>query len=255
MNKLSSIVIAKNEEANIANCIKSQLECIDEIIILIDSNSEDKTLEIVKSFPSVKYNITDWMGYAKTKQFGVDMASNDWVLWIDADEVITPELREELNNFKSLQNINFAAYKVARRAFFLGKWIKHSGWYPGHVTRLFNKKKARFNDLSVHENLLVEGNIGLLKNDLEHYTDPDIKHYFTKFNNYTTLAAIELNKKNKTAGINDLLLRPFFLFLKMYVLRKGFLDGTHGFILAVFSAAYVFTKYSKLWELNRKGKK
>jgi hypothetical protein len=110
---------------------------------------------------------------------------------------------------------------------------------------------VNFNEREVHENLKVDGEIGYLKNDLNHYTDPSIEHYFSKFNLYTSLAAKELNDKGKTAGLNDILLRPVFLFLKMYIFRLGFLDGLHGFILAIFSSAYVFTKYCKLWELNR----
>ncbi|GJQ64744.1 MAG: glycosyl transferase [Melioribacteraceae bacterium] len=254
MNKISSIIIARDEEKNIGNCIQSQIDAIDEIIVLVDSKSTDLTLEIVRSFPQVTVEVIDWMGFAKTKQYGVDRAKHDWILWIDADEVITSQLSNELNFFKQSAP-EHAAYELARRAYFLGKWIKHSGWYPGFITRLFNKNKARFNDKTVHENLEIDGTIGRLKYDLEHYTDPDIDHYFLKFNKYTSLAAEELFKKKRTAGLNDLLLRPLFQFFKMYVLRRGFLDGIHGFILAVFSSAYVFTKYSKLWELNRTDKK
>ncbi len=249
--KISSIVIAKNEENNIKRCIESQLDCIDEIIVLVDKSSTDKTLEIVKSYNKVVYEEVEWMGYAKTKQYAASKAANNWIFWIDADEEITPELKNELNEFKSKES-EYAALTVARRAWFLGKWIKHSGWYPGRVTRLFNKTKAHFNENEVHENLIVNGKTGELKNDLEHYTDPDIFHYYEKFNRYTSLAAIELNNKNKFAKLKDLLLRPLILFIKMYIFRLGFLDGIHGLILAIFSSNYVFTKYCKLWELNKK---
>ncbi len=249
--KISSVILAKNEEKNISRCIESQLECIDEIIVLVDKSSNDNTLEIIKSFPKVKYEITEWQGYAKTKQYGVNKAENDWIFWIDADEVITDELCDELNEFKKTAP-DHQAYAVARKAYFLGKWIKHSSWYPGYVTRLFNKSNAYFNSNEVHEGLVVKGSTGKLKNDLEHYTDPDIKHYFEKFNRYTTLAAEELFRANKKASLSDLLFRPFFIFIKMYFIKKGFLDGLHGFILAVFSSVYVFTKYAKLWELQNK---
>ncbi|GBD90267.1 glycosyl transferase family 2 [bacterium BMS3Abin04] len=249
--KISSIIIAKNEAENISRCIESQINCIDEIIVLIDKDSNDKTTEIVKSFPKVKWEIIEWMGYGKTKQYGVDKSENEWILWIDADEAITPELATELNNFKC-STPSFNAYKIARKAYFLGKWIKHSGWYPGYVARLFNKKFARFSLSEVHEHLLVDGTLGKLNNDLEHYTDPNIFHYYEKFNRYTSLAASELEAKGKSAKLNDLLIRPFFIFIKMYILKRGFLDGIQGFILAVFSANYVFTKYSKLWELKNK---
>ena len=251
MNKLSSIIIAKNEEANIKRCIESQLNCIDEIVVLIDKDSTDGTLEIVKSFSEVKYEVCEWKGYAATKQYGLTLTSNDWILWIDADEAVTPQLQHELNEFKISSPLN-DAYSVPRKAYFLGRWIKHSGWYPGRVIRLFNKNAAGFNQNSVHEGLIVKGAAGKLNFDLDHYTDPSIKHYFEKFNNYTTLAAAELFDKGEKSRLTDLIVRPAFLFFKMYVLRMGFLDGLQGFILSVFSSAYVFTKYCKLWELNKK---
>ena len=249
--KISTIIIAKNEERNIRRCIESQLECIDEIIVLVDDKSEDKTLEVVQSFPEVHTVIAEWKGYAKTKELALSLTSNDWILWIDADEAVTKELSKELIDFKKSHPI-YPAYSVPRKAFFLGKWIKHSGWYPGRVIRLFKKDEVQFSDKEVHEDLIVNGETGKLKNNLEHFTDPSIYHYFEKFNRYTTLAAEELKKKNKKAGLNDILLRPFFIFIKMYIVKRGFLDGIHGFILAIFSSLYVFTKYCKLWEQDNK---
>jgi glycosyltransferase involved in cell wall biosynthesis len=251
--KISSVIIAKNEEANIARCIESQLDCIDEIIVLVDITSTDRTFEIAKSYSKVIVQAVNWMGYSATKEYGVSLSSNDWVFWIDADEAITRELSNEILIFKK-NSPRFSAYSVARRAYFLGRWIKHSGWYPGRVNRLFNKNRVSFKDKDIHEYLLVDGSAGELKNDLEHFTDPNIHHYFEKFNRYTTLAAEDLIKKGKKCRLSDLLIRPPFIFIKMYFLRLGFLDGIEGFILAVFSAAYVFTKYCKFWELNKNGK-
>ncbi len=247
--KLSSIIIAKNEENNIERCIESQLPCIDEIFVLVDKNSSDRTLEIVKGFNKVKFEVVEWMGYAKTKQYAVGLTSNDWVLWIDADEAVTKKLSDELNEFKN-SDPKYVAYSIPRKAYFLGKWIKHSGWYPGRVVRLFNKNKVKFNDNDVHEQLIYEGESGRLMNDIDHYTDPNMFHYFEKFNRYTTLAANELEFKNYKFSLSDLIIRPAFIFIKMFFLKKGFLDGMHGFILAIFSSLYVFTKYAKLWELN-----
>ncbi|MHB1685936.1 MAG: glycosyltransferase family 2 protein [Ignavibacteriaceae bacterium] len=251
--KISSIVIAKNEENNIKRSIESQLSCVDEIVVLVDEHSSDTTFEIVKSYPAIKCEVVKWMGYSQTKQYAVSLTTNDWIFWIDADEVITKELSQELNKFKNTDT-NFSAYTVPRLANFLGRWIKHSGWYPGRVTRLFNKKFARFSQKNVHENLIVEGKTGSLHSDLLHYTDPSIKHYFEKFNNYTSLAAEELAKKNKKFSVSGIIVRPFFIFIKMYFLKRGFLDGIQGFILAVFSSAYVFTKYCKFWEAKNKDK-
>jgi glycosyltransferase involved in cell wall biosynthesis len=247
---ISSIIIAKNEELNIRECIESQLSCIDEIIVLVDSASTDSTYEIARTYSPVLVHNVKWMGYSETKKYGISITSNDWIFWIDADERITPELCKEINNFKKSVPV-FTAYSVPRRAYFLGKWIKHCGWYPGRVTRLFNKNEAKFSSSPVHEQIEVEGITGKLKHDLEHYTDPSIQHYFEKYNHYTTLAAAELFNRGKKSSVTDILLRPLGIFVKMFLIKAGFLDGIHGFILAVFSASYVFTKYCKLWEIEK----
>ena len=248
--KISSIITARDEETNIRRCIESQLSVVDDIVVLVDSRTKDETLSIASSYPNVNCEVVVWNGYAKTKIYAVSKTKYDWVLWIDADEELTKELAEELKRFKSVKPSR-NAYNVARRAFFLGKWIKHSGWYPSRVVRLFDKRVTNFEEKEVHEHLNVTGNVGHFNHDLNHYTDPSIEHYFTKFNIYTSLAAKELNEKGKRAGVSEILIHPVFLFFKMYILRLGFLDGLHGLILAVFSSAYVFTKYTKLWELNR----
>jgi len=252
--KLSSILVVKNEEKHIANCLDSLSKCIDDIVVLVDSNSDDATLDIVKGYDCVHWEVVEWMGYAETKRYAVSKTVNDWVFWIDGDEVITDGLIKELNEFKS-KRPEHDVYNIARRAYFLGKWIKHGGWYPGFVERLFNKNECYFNQNKVHENLEFTGSVGKLENDLEHFTDPNIFHYYEKFNKYTTLAAEELSERKRKARVTDILLRPLFFFIKMYIIRFGFLDGLQGLILATFSTNYVFTKYCKLWEINNKIKK
>lgn len=238
---LSSITIAKNEEKNITRCIESLQGTIDNIVVIVDSSTTDNTKEICLSYSNVYCESTDWKGYGETKNYALSKTQNEWVLWIDADEELTPELIVELREFKNSKP-NYNSFLVARRAFFLGKWIKHSGWYPSRVIRLFNKNYASFNDKSVHENITVQGESGKLKHDLNHYTDPTIEHYFKKFNTYTSLAANDLFNSGQKAKLSDILIRPLFLFMKMYIFRLGFLDGFHGFILALFSSFYVFTK-------------
>jgi len=252
MIKISSITIAKDEEKNIARCILSLQNVADEIIIVLDDKTKDTTENIVKTFPHVILIKTEWQGYSKSKQAGLNIASNDWVLWIDADEEVTPKLADELKTFKESSEQGYPAYSVPRKAYFLGKWIKHSGWYPGRVTRLFNKQKVNFVDKAVHEHLDAGTDVGQLRSDLNHFTDPNIEHYYTKFNIYTSLAAQDLLRSEKAFSISDITLRPIFLFIKMYILKRGFLDGIQGFILAVSSAHYVFAKYAKLWELKKK---
>lgn len=241
--KLSSVIPAKNEAANIERCILSQLGVIDDIVVAVDSSTTDATAEIASRYP-VRVLTVQWKGYAETKQEALAQTTHEWVLWLDADEAITPELKNELLAFKDRTPAH-DVYSLPRRAFFLGRWIKHSGWYPGRVPRLFNKNKVRFNSNKVHEGLVFNGTTGELTCDLDHFTDPSIAHYYEKFNRYTSLAAEDLMSKNKVPGIADLLVRPLFIFLKMYIFRLGFLDGIQGLILAVFSANYVFTKYAK----------
>ena len=249
MIKLSSIVLAKNEEANIGRCITSQLGIIDEINVLIDDSTTDRTEEIVRQFPGVKSYPIKWEGYALTKQNGIDKTSNDWIFWIDADEAITPELGAELTAWKS-GNPHHDIFSVPRKAWFLGRWIRHCGWYPGRVPRLFNKQKVKFNNNLVHEGLEFTGEPGELKYPLDHFTDPSSEHYYNKFNHYTSLAANQLYDENKKSGIFEAYIRALSVFLKMYFLKSGFLDGAQGFILSFYSMNYVFTKYVKLWERN-----
>ncbi|MFZ4621485.1 MAG: glycosyltransferase family 2 protein [Bacteroidota bacterium] len=240
----SVVVITKNEAHNIDECLSSVAFCDD--IIVVDAESADATVEIAKKHTSNVF-VRRWEGFSSAKQFGVQKTKHQWILWLDADERVMPELANEMKQLL-LHEPNEAAYTVARRAYFLGRWIKHSGWYPGRVARLFHKERAVFNDAAVHEGLQVNGTIGALKNDLLHFTDPNIYHYWAKFNRYTTLASGELKRKGRIFSLSDIIIRPWWLFMKMYFIRLGFLDGVQGLLLALFSSAYVFTKYAKLWE-------
>lgn len=250
MPSLTVVVLTLNEEANIAACLEG-VRWAEELMVL-DSGSTDRTVEIARRFTPHVLSV-EWKGYGATRNLGLDRASSDWVLWLDADERVTPELAAEIRAVMALGTEEPAAYDVARRAYFLGKWIRHAGWYPGRVTRLFRHGSARFNSARVHEQLVVAGATGSLRNDLLHYTDPDLEHYLRKFNRYTTLAAEELHAAGRRAGVWDLTVRPLFAFVRMYILRLGVLDGMHGLILCVLSAGYVFTKYAKLWERTRAG--
>lgn len=253
MIKITSIIIAKNESKNIEKCIESQLNIIDEIIVLVDDTTTDNTYEIACRYEKVVCESIKWMGYAKTKQYAVNKAKNDWIFWIDADEAVREDLAQELQKFK--KNIpDYYVYSVSRRAYFINKWIKHCGWYPARVNRLFNRNYAKFSESQVHEFLVFTGKAGRLNNDLDHFTDPDLVHYFEKFNKYTSLAAEQLYIKNRKAGFPDLIFRPVFMFFKMYILKRGVMDGIHGFVLSMLSSAYVFTKYAKLWEKGIKRK-
>lgn len=246
---LSVIVITKNEERNIADCLES-VRWADEIV-LVDAESTDSTVEIARKH-NAKIFIRAWRGFSQAKQFALEQTTHRWILWIDADERVTPELAEEIQKCVRADREDIGGYRFARRAYFLGRWIRHCGWYPGYVVRLFKKDTVRFTDDDVHEQIEVPGRIETLHHDLLHFTDNSLEHYFNKYNSYTSLAANQMMESGKRVSIADLLLRPGFIFLKMYLLKLGFLDGMRGFILCKLSASYVFTKYAKLWEAQQK---
>lgn len=249
MATISVVTLALNEERNIEECLKS-VTWADERIV-VDSGSMDRTVELARKHTDAVM-IVEWQGYGATKNLALERVRSEWVLWLDADERVTPELAEEIQQITRGNDTGFSAYEVSRRAYFLGRWIRHSGWYPSRVTRLFRKGRGRFTESNVHEQLRIEGAVGRLRHDLLHFTDPDLHHYFVKFNRYTSLAAEDLHASGRRCTMTDLVVRGPFTFVKMYLLRRGFLDGIHGFILAVVSSAYVFVKYAKLWELQHR---
>jgi glycosyltransferase involved in cell wall biosynthesis len=244
VKRCSVIIITLNEERHIAACLES-VSWADEIIV-VDSQSEDRTVEIARRFtPHVV--VREWQGYSGQKNIALDLASGEWVLWIDADERVTPELATEIRPLID-RNPEENGFEIARRAFFLGQWIRHCGWYPGYVLRLFRREQGRFDDRAVHEGLELSGPRGRCENDLLHYTDDSLDHYMWKFNRYTSLAADELAAKGRRTGWLNIFFRPFHMFIKMYILKKGFLDGVRGLMLSMLSSAYVAVKYIKLWE-------
>ncbi len=252
VGKLSVIVITRNEERNLAECL-STAEWADEIVV-VDSASEDKTVEIARRFTKKVY-ARPWEGYAAAKNFALKKCTGDWVLWIDADERLTKELVDEIQAKVSKEDEPLVAFEFPRKAYFLGRWIKHCGWYPGYVVRLFRRNAGLFSDSKVHEYLEVNGKVGRLQHDLLHYTDPNLWHYFEKFNRYTTLAAEGLADGGSRFRLSQLLVHPGWVFIRMYIIKRGFLDGVEGFILSVLSSCYVFTKYAKLWELTTRNRR
>ncbi len=247
MPKISAVILTKNEEKNLQRCLES-IRWVDEILIL-DSESNDGTIEIARKF-GAKLHQFPWEGFGKQKQKGVELASGEWIFSIDADEAVTPDLKAEIQS-KLADGHSPAGYYLKRKAYFLDRFVRHGGWYPDWVLRLFKKGKGRFTPAPVHETVVLDGMSGRLDADLLHYTDPDFSHYLAKLNRYTDLSAQELLAKGKKGSFWRILANPAAKFFSQYFLKAGFLDGKAGFILAGASAFHVFSKYVKLWELSR----
>jgi glycosyltransferase involved in cell wall biosynthesis len=244
---ITALIIAKNEAGNICPCLDSLRGIAAQAVVVVDSSSTDATAEIARLRGALVF-IRPWPGYSAAKIFGLQQVTSEWVLWIDADERVTPQLAAEIN--RTVTTAQAAAFAMPRRAFFMDRWIKHCGWYPGYVTRLFRRERARFDGKDVHEGLVVDGPVHKLRCDLLHFTDPDLEHYLDKFNHYTGLAAEEMHRNGRRFHIHQVAIKPVAFFLKMYLLKLGLLDGIEGLILCLLSAYYVFVKYLKLWELS-----
>lgn len=250
MNPLSVVIIARNEAKNIGRCLAS-VSWADEII-MIDSGSEDDTVAVAESYGARIFD-RPFTGYGTAKREGVEKATSDWILSIDADEEVTPELRDEIKTVLNRET-NEAGFFIKRKTMFLGRWIKHCGWYPDHILRMFRKSRGNFNDAVVHEKVSVEGATGVLKNELLHYSYPSLEDYFRKFGWYTTLGAEEAARRGVRAGWFDIALKPPVSFLSHYVMKQGFRDGLEGFLVSVLSAMAVMVKYAKVREINKTAK-
>lgn len=246
MGKISVTIIVLNEEHNLPDCLES-VRWADEVIVS-DTGSTDATAEICRAYGAKVYT-DSWLGFGAQKNLCAERAKNAWVLNLDADERVTPELKEEIIGAAS--DDAKAGYFIARKNYFGSRWIRRCGWYPDYNLRLYRKDKGRFSDRHVHEAVSVSGPTGRLASPMIHQTYKDVSDYLARMQRYSTLAAQEMLKEGRRAGVWDLMLRPPFTFLKMYILRGGFLEGTHGMILSYLYASYTLTKYAKLWELRR----
>jgi glycosyltransferase involved in cell wall biosynthesis len=252
--KLSALIITYNEEANISRCIKSLQPVADEIVVL-DSYSTDKTPEICRKLGVAFYQHA-FDGYSNQKNRIIKYATHSYLLSVDADEVLSAELQESILNLKN--NWEADACEVVRCTQYLGKWIRHSGWYPDVKLRLWKKGKARWSDSNVHERLELnrDSAVPTLSGDLLHYSYQSIDDHINQINKFTRMGAEEDFKKQRTVLLLwHLLLAPVFFFWKRLIVELGFLDGYPGFVLSVQNAYYKWLKYLKLYELNRNRKK
>jgi glycosyltransferase involved in cell wall biosynthesis len=248
--KLTVLVPTGNEEANLRACLES-VKWADELFV-VDSFSTDRTLEIAEEF-GARVVQHEYVNSAAQKNWAIPQASHDWVFVLDADERVPPELAEEIRGALALPDSErAAAYSVRRRTFFFGREIRHCGWETDSVIRLFDKRRAGYPEMWVHANMDVNGPVGRFRGRLLHYTYTSMEQYFEKFGRYTTWSAKDLAERGRRATLLNLLARPLCRFLKMYLLRLGFLDGLPGAVLCGLAACSVFTKYAKLWEMQRK---
>jgi len=245
---ISVTVLTFNEEGRVRDCLES-VKWADEIIV-VDSLSTDGTLEIVKEYTD-RIVQRPWPGYVEQKQFALEQATHEWLLNVDADERVSPELAQEIRNVVREDDPSFAGWTMPRKTFYLGRWITRGGWYPDRKLRLVRRTKARWEGVEPHDRVVVDGPVGRLRGDLHHLTYRDMADHLKRINRFTTAAACEMDERGKRFVRAHMLLNPIAKFLKMYLLRLGFLDGQAGFVIAVLSSYYVFLKYAKLWERRR----
>ena len=244
MFKLSATIITLNEERKIARTIES-LRCCDEVVVL-DSGSADRTCAIARALGARVFEQV-WQGYAAQKNHAAELAENNWILSLDADETLSEELEAEILALKQ-DGLTHSAYKLPRRAQYLGHWIRHGGWYPDRKVRLYNRCKGKWRGDYVHESLVTEGSVGELHGAIHHFTCDSLSEHMTTLNRYTTLAAEELKARGRTPSFWRLLGSPAWTFFRTYVLQRGFLDGFAGLAIARMAALYTFLKYAKARE-------
>ncbi|MGO3408897.1 glycosyltransferase family 2 protein [Marinomonas sp.] len=244
---ISAVLIVKNESKNLDMCLSSLNRWVDEIIIL-DSGSTDDTQKIAKKYTQEFHQKTDWQGFGRQRQAAQKLVKTDYLLWIDADEVVTETLKNSILTVLK-QNKAKTAYSINRKSWVFGRFIEHSGWYPDKVTRLYRAGEANYSDDLVHEKVLLSEGINLqpLDGDLIHYTYDNLQHYLVKSASYAKLSADQKELRGKTTSLSKASLHAFACFVKMYLVKRGFLDGKQGFLLAVLSAHSTFVKYADLW--------
>lgn len=247
MPKLSVTVITRDEASDIGRALES-VRWADEIVV-IDSGSTDDTVAIARRYTD-RVCVREWPGYAAQKNIAASLTSHDWILSVDADERVTPELAQEIRAILATEP-SAAAFRIPRVTFHLGRWIRSTDWYPDHQPRLYHKDRARWTGAYVHETVTADGSIGTLRHDLQHHAYRDISDHLETINRYTSLAARQMHEQGRRAGLLHLAAHPPLAFLRNYIARGGFRDGAVGFVISAMNAYYVFLKFAKLWELQR----
>ncbi len=246
---ISVCITAGNEEANIRRCLESA-SWADEIVV-VDSFSEDRTVEICREYTDRVYQY-QWLGYIGQKNLIKDLAKGPWILFLDADEEVSPALRREIETaFTDGTNQRYDGFEFPRLVHYLGRWIRHGDWYPDAKLRLFRKERGQCGGKEPHDRTMVDGPVKRTKAPIFHYTYTDITDQMRTINRFSTISAHSKHADGERFNLLNLALNPIYRFLRCYVLRGGFLDGIPGLIVAVNTAHGVFAKYAKLWEHQR----
>ena len=245
---ISAIVIVKNEAAVIARCLES-VSWVDELIVL-DSGSTDGTVSICRRFTQHVHE-TDWPGFGPQKNRALELATGDWIFSLDADEWVTPQLREEIQRAVATA-VEPAGFRIPRLSSFCGREMRHSGWWPDYVVRLFRRGLARFSDDMVHERVIVDGKVETLSQPIRHETFDDLEDLLAKMNSYSTLSARKMSDSGKRSSLTRAVFKSLWAFFRTYVLRRGFLDGREGFMLAVSTAEGTYYRYAKALLMERR---
>jgi glycosyltransferase involved in cell wall biosynthesis len=242
---LSVVIITRNEAGNLRDCLESVRPIADEVVI-VDSQSTDQTQSIAREYGAVLEISHQWPGFGVQKNRALSLATCDWVLSVDADERVTPELAAEISRVLSDEDA-LEAYEISRTSWYCGKFIRHSGWHPDYVLRLFKRGAARFSDDLVHERVLCNGKLGRLSQGLLHYSFRNFSQVLDKVDRYSTASAEQLYARGKTSSLGKAVRHGLWAFVRTYFLRAGFLDGAQGFALAVSNAEGTYYRYLKLW--------
>jgi glycosyltransferase involved in cell wall biosynthesis len=240
-------VITKHEADALADALRS-VSWANEIIV-IDAESTDGTVEIARQFTDRVY-VRAWNGYIDQKNHAAGLAKNDWILSLDADERVTPQLAEEIQALLATDP-DSNGYRIPRVSFYFGRWMRTTDMYPDYQLRLYDRRHARWNGQYVHESVRADGSVGYLKNDLQHHPYRDLSEHLIRMDRYTTLAARQMHEQGRRATVMDLLIHPRLAFLRNYILKGGFRDGKAGLVISLVNSYYVFLKFAKLWEIQR----
>jgi len=250
-DKISACIMTFNEERKIRRCLDSVAWC-DEIVVL-DSFSTDRTVEICREYTDRVYQHV-WLGYVGQRNLLRDYAVHPWLLFLDSDEEVSPALREEIRREMEQNGDRVHGYEFPRMVYFLGRWIRHGEWYPDVKLRLFLKSRGRSEGIEPHDYVAVSGTVKRLRNPVWHYTYDDLRDQMDTVNRFSSITAQQKFVQGGRFRLTDLLFRPLGHFIKGYLIRRGFLDGPQGFLIAVVCAYGAFLKYAKLWELHRRGR-